>query len=126
MDVCRRLWLALLWLGLILPAAIIKDACAQDAASKVIDVRIENRQVVEPQEAIRVTEGEVIELRWTSDEAAELHLHGYDIELEVKPGEPASMVVEAYATGRFPIEIHGGGNEGHGEDTLTFLEVYPK
>lgn len=98
----------------------------QKAPHQVIDVRIENRQVVAPKEAIRVTEGEMIELRWTSDEPVELHLHGYDIEIEVEPGKPASMVVDAYATGRFPIESHGWGNEGHGEEALTFLEVYPK
>ena len=99
---------------------------AQKAPQQVIDVRIENRQVVEPKEAIRVTEGDVVELRWISDEPVELHLHGYDIKIEVQPGEPASMVVDAFATGRFPIESHGGGNEGHGEEALTFLEVYPK
>ncbi|HEX9770459.1 MAG TPA: copper chaperone PCu(A)C [Kiloniellales bacterium] len=99
---------------------------AQKAPQQVIDVRIENRQVVAPEAAIRITEGDLVELRWTSDEAVELHLHGYDIELEVKPGEPASMVVEAYATGRFPITSHGWGDGGHSEDTLIYLEVYPK
>jgi periplasmic copper chaperone A len=102
------------------------SAVAQKAPQEVIDVKIENRQVVEPKEPIRVTEGEVIELRWTSDEAVELHLHGYDIEIDVEPGEPASMVVEANASGRFPIESHRWGNGGHSEEALTYLEVYPK
>lgn len=102
------------------------SAAAQTAPQKVFDVKIENRQVVAPKEPIRVTEGDVVELRWTSDEAVELHLHGYDIEIEVKPGEPASMIVEANASGRFPIESHRWGNGGHSEEALTFLEVYPK
>ena len=104
----------------------IHAAAAQETAPRVVEVRIENRRVVEPTESIRATQGEVIELRWTSDEAAELHLHGYDIELEVTPDEPASMVVEAYASGRFPITSHGWGDGGHSHDSLIFLEVYPE
>jgi len=92
----------------------------------VVEVRIEHRQVVEPKDAIKATQGEAIELRWTSDEAVELHLHGYDVELEVEPDEPASMVVDAYATGRFPVESHGWGGGGHGDEALIFLEVYPQ
>lgn len=92
----------------------------------MVEVKIEHRRVVEPTEAITATQGEVIELRWTSDEAVELHLHGYDLELEVAPGEAASMVVDAYATGRFPIESHGWAGGGHGDEALIFLEVYPQ
>jgi hypothetical protein len=36
------------------------------------------------------------------------------------------MVIEAYATGRFPITSHGWGEGGHGHDALTYLEVYPR
>jgi hypothetical protein len=81
--------------------------------------------VVEPKEAIRARQGELIELRWTSDEAVDLHLHGYDVELQVQPDAPASMVVEAFASGRFPITSHGWSDGGHGHDALIFLEVYP-
>ena len=54
------------------------------------------------------------------------YLHGYDVELHVRPDEPAVMVIEAYATGRFPITSHGWGKGGHGHDELTYLEVYPR
>jgi hypothetical protein len=106
-------------------AALIWAAVAQETPQQVIEVRIENRKVVAPSEAIRIIEGDVIELRWTSDESVELHLHGYDLELHVRPGEPASMSIEAYATGRFPITSHGWGEGGHGHDALTYLEVHP-
>lgn len=126
MDPRRRTALVGLCLSFALPAALANAVSAQEATPRVIEVRIENRQVAEPKEAIKATQGEVIELRWTSDEAVELHLHGYDVELEVEPGEPASMVVEAYATGRFPIESHAWGHGGHGDEALIFLEVYPE
>ncbi len=126
MVVCRRTWLAWLVAGSILPSALIQAAVAQDASQRVIEVRIENREVVAPEESIRITEGDVIKLVWTSDEAKELHLHGYDLEIHVWPNKPTTMVVEAYATGRFPITSHGWGEGGHGHDALTYLEVYPR
>jgi len=126
MEACRRTWLAWLAAGSIMPAAMIRRALAQEAARRVIEVRIENRQVVAPRQSIRITEGDLVELVWTSDEATELHLHGYDLELQVRPGEPADMVVEAHATGRFPITSHGWGEAGHGHDALIYLEVYPR
>ena len=125
MDTSRRTWMVWFAAGLFLPAALVRAAVAQNRPRQMLEVRIENRQVVEPREAIRVTQGDVIELRWTSDEAVELHLHGYDIEFDVEPGEPASMVIQANATGRFPITSHGWGDGGHGHDALIFLEVYP-
>jgi len=126
MVVCRRTWLAWLVAGSILPSALIQAAVAQDASQRVIEVRIENREVVAPGDSIRITEGDVIKLVWTSDEATELHIHGYDLEIHVSPNKPTTMVVEAYATGRFPITSHGWGEGGHGHDALTYLEVYPR
>ena len=42
-------------------------------------------------EEIEVGEGDQVRLRVTSDEQMEIHLHGYDIEREVTPGEPATL-----------------------------------
>ena len=125
MDPGRRAWLVGLAVGLLFTATLVGGTDAQEAAPRVIDVRIEKREVVAPQEAIRITQGDVVELRWTSDEAVELHLHGYDVELHVGPNETAIMAIEAFAAGRFPITSHGWGDGGHGHDALTYLEVYP-
>ena len=57
-------------------------------------------------EEISVTEGEQVNLEITSDHPVELHLHGYDLEQEVDPGEPGELSFEATITGRFPIEDH--------------------
>jgi FtsP/CotA-like multicopper oxidase with cupredoxin domain len=109
-----------------MPSVLIRAAVAQDNPQRAIDVRIENRKVVAPMAAIRLTEGDTVELRWTSDEPVELHLHGYDLKIQIRPDAPAAMVVEATATGRFPITSHGWGAGGHGHDALTYLEVYPR
>jgi hypothetical protein len=70
---------------------------------------------------IRFQQGDLIRLRWTTDEAMVLHLHGYDIEGDIAAGEPTSMVFDADLAGRFPTERHGTKAV-----TLVYVEVYPK
>lgn len=101
-------------------------ALAAEEMSKVIAVRIEGRRVVAPEGPIRVKRGDVVELRWRTDEAVRLHLHGYDVELALEPGRAAKMVIRARVAGRFPITSHGWGADGHGHDALTYLEVHPR
>ena len=92
-----------------------------------IEITIHDRKVASNNNVIRVNQGEKVELVWTSNESANLHLHGYDIEFKVTPDAPTPITFTAHATGRFPITSHGFGNQhGHGHDTLLYLEVYPK
>jgi hypothetical protein len=107
-------------------AAAGAPAWAETAAPKVFEVRIKNRKVVAPEGAIRVKRGDVVELRWTTDERVEIHLHGYDKKLTVDPDKPAKLVIRAGIAGRFPITSHGWGSQGHGHDALTYLEVHPR
>jgi Cupredoxin-like domain len=56
---------------------------------------------------VEVREGDRVTLEiTTSDAPTEIHLHGYDIEGEAAPGEPATLSFEADLTGRFEIEDH--------------------
>jgi FtsP/CotA-like multicopper oxidase with cupredoxin domain len=79
---------------------------------------------------IRVNEGDVVRLRWTSDQPLVLHLHGYDIEKRTAAGAVTELVFTAYATGRFPIHIHeqgaGAGGHAHEDLPLAIIEVYPR
>lgn len=105
------------------------NANADEVTVKRIELVISERKVQLEEKTIRVTQGDSIELVWTSDEAAELHLHGYDISFEVSPAAPAIVTFKAHATGRFPITSHGFGAEkgqGHGHEALLYLEVYPQ
>jgi hypothetical protein len=101
-------------------------AFAADAPPKVFQVRIKGRKVVAPTGAIRVARGDVVEMRWETDEQVEIHLHGYDRKLTVRPGRPAKLTIRARVAGRFPITSHGWGSHGHGHDALTYLEVHPR
>lgn len=126
MDQRRRTWLTRLVIGVVAPLTLIQGTMGQESARRVIQVKIEKRKVVAPPGAIRVTENEAVELRWSSDEFVKLHLHGYDKELKLQPRKPASMYITARATGRFPITSHGWGQRGHGHHALTYLEVHPR
>lgn len=115
--------LALIVLGSSLSLADEQDA---SAVAVRIDVQIEHRKVVgDP--VIRLTEEQKVSIVWTTDEAAELHIHGYDIKIDISPDAPAEISFTAYATGRFAVTSHGfGGDHGHGHETLLYIEVYPK
>jgi FtsP/CotA-like multicopper oxidase with cupredoxin domain len=125
-TISRRTFLLGLAAGWLALAAPWRAARAQSEPKRVIDVRIEHRKVVSPSGPIRITEGDSVELHWTCDEETKLHLHGYDVEVEVGPGKPGVMAIEARATGRFPVSSHGWGSGGHSHDTLIYLEVYPR
>ena len=118
---------AMLQISAIPSAALASESDAVVDAVHRIVITIHNRKVVRDNNVIRVTQGEDVELVWTSDESANLHLHGYDIEFKVTPDAPTPITFTAHATGRFPITSHGFGNRHeHGHDTLLYLEVYPK
>ncbi len=91
-----------------------------------IEINIKDRKIVLDNNVVRVTQGDNLELVWSTDEAVSLHLHGYDIEVKLEPEEPTVMAFRAHATGRFPVTSHGFGDDHHGHDTLLYLEVYPR
>jgi hypothetical protein len=57
-------------------------------------------------EEISVEEGDRVTLRITADEPLEFHVHGYDLEEEVEPDQPAELSFDATTTGRFEVENH--------------------
>ena len=89
---------------------------------KRFELHIQRGKVMIDAQTIRVSQGDQVELYWSSDKPDMLHLHGYDIHAEVTPHVPAVMQFKAHASGRFPVESHGGA--GHG--SLIYLEVHPK
>ena len=93
------------------------------AANRVFALRIAGGKLAGGN-TIRVTQGDRVELQWTGDEAASLHLHGYDIETALEPGVAAVMAFTAEVAGRFPVETHALGGHDH-EATLLYLEVHP-
>ena len=101
---------------------------AARAAEVTYVLAISNGRVPESMRLIRVKQNDVVKLEWSTDKPISVHLHGYDIEKEIKPGAVTPMTFVARATGRFTVEPHIGktpsGGHGHG-DVLVTIEVYP-
>ena len=107
--------------GMVAASTIIRAAGAGE--TRVFDIALRDGEIANAETTIRVAEGDNVELRWSSDGAVGLHLHGYDIEVEVEAGATGTMAFEAYATGRFPIVAHG---HGASHAPFAYLEVHPE
>lgn len=121
LQICALVGAIALWAVVFRMTAEAGPATVPEGA---IVIEIKERKVV-GNRTIRVKVGDKIHLHWISDEKAELHLHGYNIEFTVTPGRPKAMKFTANASGRFPVTSHGFG-EGHGHSALIYLEVLPK
>ena len=100
-------------------------AVAEEA--KRFELVIAERALASGGPTIRVTQGERVELVWSSDEGVDLHLHGYDLELHVPAGEPAVLAFTAAVAGRFPLTSHGfAGGGDHSHRPLLYVEIYPE
>ena len=113
--VCAGLWFVLR------PAATpVAAVAAPVATEKAFAFVIRDGKRVSGPEAFRVRQGEQVTLRIESDANDELHLHGYDLKLAIRAGEPVTLQFVASRSGRFGLELH----KHHSE--LGALEVYPQ
>ena len=95
------------------------------ADDRSFELYVEQHDMIRPDDVVRLTGGDQAILRWHSDLPVELHLHGYDILLEVEAGKPGEMRFECHTSGRFPVTSYGSGqHQGHA--TLLYVEIYPE
>ena len=98
------------------------------------EISIRDRRVEGSASTLRVKRGETVLLRFRTDEAVSLHVHGYDLQVKLFPASPASARFEAKVAGRFPITAHEFGAaadpkarpQSQREVTLLYLEVLPE
>jgi hypothetical protein len=110
--------------ALLLIALCILPAFGQEAgAVKRFGISLENGRVTGGLQVLQIIRGDQVDIVWTSDQMNMLHLHGYDLEITVAPGSPQSMTFTARATGRYPVEIHGGAGR---DRILMYVEVHPR
>ena len=98
--------------------ALRPDAPDGGPGQRTVEVELQ-KETMSPAE-VTVGEGAQVILRFTADQPRELHLHGYDREAEVRPGETAMLSFEATRTGSFDVEDH------ETEVTLGELIVEPR
>jgi hypothetical protein len=99
--------------------ATLEHARTAEENLKVFEFSIVHGKLGDEEKTIQVTEGDIVEFRWSSDEELSLHMHGYKIDVDVAPNSPATMRVNAIKTGRFPVLNH----DGNPPNVLLYLEV---
>ena len=102
---------------------------AQQTQRRIFSLTVSQGQVAANNRTIKVLEGDLVELQWIADEKLTLHLHGYDVTLELMAGEPGTMGFTAHAAGRYPVAIHRSSDHkksGHHRSAVLHVEVHPR
>ncbi len=92
------------------PVTISAPTTAATASTPTADVTatitIAGGKVTGGIQTINAKAGQTVMITATSDATEEVHIHGYDKELELTPGKPASITFTADTKGSFEIESH--------------------
>jgi plastocyanin len=84
---------------------------------EVSRIEIRGGEVVGGPAEIKAKNGDTVVIVVSADAPDDIHLHGYDIEKKVAPGQPARFRFKANAEGEFEIESHVA--EDAGRDPLV-------
>ncbi len=80
-----------------------------EQADVTVNVTVANGKVNPSGSSIKVKAGQTVLITAISDAEDQLHIHGYDKEIELKPGKPASVKFTANMKGTFEVETHESG-----------------
>jgi hypothetical protein len=94
------------------------------AAQQSASFEIRQQRIASPAPTLRLAQGDTLVLQLRSDAPLELHLHGYDLMLSLKPGKAGRLQLQAQAAGRFPLAAHGKGQRH--APALLYVEVTPR
>jgi hypothetical protein len=87
---------------------------------KTFELVVKGKKLTSGPQVLQVNEGDEVVIKIVSDEAEELHLHGYDKSLDLDANVPEQLSFTANLTGRFPYELE------HSKIEIGALEVLPK
>ena len=91
---------------------------------EVTRIRLQGGVVAGGPKDIEVEQGDTVRIVVTADAPDDIHLHGYDIERQAAPGQPARFRFKANAEGAFEIESHVAEDAGR-EPLIARLVVNP-
>ncbi len=74
----------------------------------VVEITVADGEVTAPQRP-KISLGDTVTLRVTSDVADEVHLHGYDLMVDVGAGGTAELAFDATIPGVFEVELENAG-----------------
>jgi FtsP/CotA-like multicopper oxidase with cupredoxin domain len=102
-------------------ASIAADTAPPPAqGGTIVEIEVRHGRLVAGPAIIKLKQGDQVTLRVTSDGNDELHVHGYDLHLNLIAGQPAQLSFTADHSGRFEYELH------HAHTDLGAFEVYPR
>lgn len=85
------------------------DTSAPPAADASFEITATGSDVTGDTGRLKVSTGDTVRIRITSTTADQVHLHGYDVQAAVGPGQPAELMFEATIPGVFEIELENSG-----------------
>lgn len=86
----------------------------------IFEIKVAQGKVILPSLPMKAQEGDNITLKIRVDTDEELHLHGYDLSLELKKNTEGELKFTANMAGRFEMELHPA------HLSLGVIEVSPK
>lgn len=87
---------------------------------KTFELIVKDKKLFSGPDVLKVTEGDLVDIKISSDVSEEFHLHGYDKSVDLEKGKTVNLKFSANLTGRFPYELEEDKVE------LGALEVSPK
>jgi hypothetical protein len=85
-----------------------------------VSIVVKGGRPVDGPQVVKLKRDDAVVLQVLSDTADEVHVHGYNLKVALKPNVAATLKFAARRTGRFTIELHKSGAE------IGVLEIYPK
>jgi hypothetical protein len=82
---------------------------SRDLADVTLNVTLTGGKVNPSGVTVKAKAGQTVLITAVSDTRDELHVHGYDKELELQPGKPVSVTFKADIKGTFEVETHESG-----------------
>ena len=73
----------------------------------IANIVVKNGKPVGGIRHLTFNKGDTVQFKVTSDVADEVHLHGYDLHQDVKPGHPVKFKFKATIDGEFEAELEG-------------------
>lgn len=112
-------------IGATLAAAVWGSAMAE---TRTFEFRPADGKLASGEGVVRNRQEDELVLNLISDRSGQLHIHGYDLAIDLAAGKVSAVKFDAYATGRFPVTSHGFGDDHHDDhhDVLFYIEVLPR
>ncbi len=109
---------------------ILVASFTQAAQEKVFMIELLDGKMLGPK-TMQVKRYDTVRWKVKSNEAGELHMHAYHIEIPVSSSKVSEYSFKAQASGRFQLEWHPAVKSGSSyraahQEPLALLEVYPQ